>query len=198
MGSSGSVSLSPRGEYASAPNINPTISGISTRTASIVLLDYPVQKEDPQSPLPGNTPDSSPIQNEHTTIQITTQESRPPPSKIASKEVVPLPSQQPPSNPSLHRQPRTLRRQKAEPPYQEDVFDSSEAPATKRAALEQQIGASPPPPPRTAPQSNPNPPRPPKTTTPKIVYVPKKPIQLFGRPHSNGEVKEELMQRDVG
>jgi hypothetical protein len=85
-----------------------------------------------------------------------------------------------------------------EPPYQEDVFDTSEAPATKRAAIEQQIGASPPPPPGTAAQPNPNPPRPPKKTTPKIVYVPKKPIQLFGRPHSNGKLKEELMQRDVG
>jgi hypothetical protein len=245
MGSSGSVSLSPRGEYASAPNINPTISGISTPTASIVLLDYPVQKEDPQSLLTGNTPDSLPIQNEHTTIQITTQESHPPPSKIASNEAVelppqrptkpllhlqpptheaensqedifdsfptpesdedavPPPSQQPPSNPSLHRQPRILRRQKTEPPHQEDVFDSFEAPATKRVALEQQIGASPPPPPsqpppRTAAQSNPNPPRPPKPATPKMIYVPKKPIQLFGRPHSNDKVGEELMQRDVG
>lgn len=245
MGSSGSVSVSPRGEYTPAPNINPTISGISTPTASIVLLDYPVQKEDPQSLLTGNTPDSSPMQNEHTTIQITTQESPPPPSKIASNEAVelppqqrptkpllhfqppthetensqkgifdsfptpesdedavPPPSQQPPSNPSLHRQPRILRRKKAEPPYQEDVFDTFEAPTTKRAALEQQIGASPPPPspppPGTAAQPNPNPPRPPKAATPKIVYVPKKPIQLFGRPHSNSKVKEELMQRDVG
>jgi hypothetical protein len=98
MGNSGSVSVSPGGEYTSAPNINPTISGISAPTASIVLLDYQVQKEDPQSPLTGNTPDSSPIQNEHTTIQITTQESRPPPSKISSKEAVELPlSNDPPS-----------------------------------------------------------------------------------------------------
>jgi hypothetical protein len=246
MGSSGSVSVSPRGEYTSAPNINPTISGISAPTASIVFLDYPVQREDSQSLLTGNTPDSSPMQNEHTTLQITTQESRPPPSKISSKEAVELPpqqrptkpllhlqpqthetenaqkdifdsfptpesdedavlplSQQSPSNPSLHRQLRILRRQKVEPPYQEHVFDTFEAPATKRAALEQQIGASPPPPPSppppgTAAQPNPNPPRPPKKTRPKIIYVPKKPIQLFGRPHWNGKLKEELMQRDVG
>jgi hypothetical protein len=175
------------------------------------------------------------MQNEHTTLQITTQESRPPPSKISSKEAVELPPQQRPTQPLLHLQLPTHetenaqedifdsfptpesdedavlppsqqspsnasihRRQKVEPPYQEDVFDTSEAPATKRAAIEQQIGASPPPPPGTAAQPNPNPPRPPKKTTPKIVWVPKKPIQLFGRPHSNGKLKEELMQRDVG
>ncbi|PMD63475.1 uncharacterized protein K444DRAFT_626560 [Hyaloscypha bicolor E] len=121
MGNSGSVSLSPRGEYAPAPNINPSIAGISTPTASIVLLDYPVKKENPQSLLTGNTPDSPPTQNEHTTIQITTQESHPPPSKIASKEAVELPPQQRPTKPSLHPQPRTHETENAQ---EEDIFDS--------------------------------------------------------------------------